>query len=1599
MTHPRTLMRLHLIVFLLSLLPLVGAASAQDINATVSPNSGGSDNSVDIRNNSATTRWHFYSAPSPSPATMSKMNSGLTAEYPWGSPGNFAPDPTSQVQNRLFPGEYLRVYPKTLAVGTVITIPFSYGPNSGPTNNFRITVTSGVPVVSINIIDPNPTSAALVRWRVTFGSGVSGVTAANFAFSNPANITGVSIASIVADSAQPSTSWTISANTGTGNGLLGLNWVGSATESPPVPNSFTGQLYDFQFAPVISDDPDSVGINRNTTTTLTVVASLRGGGSPSYQWYRGTSVNPGAATLISGANASTYTPPVFTVVGAFQYFCRVSAGSYNTDSATATVTVVDPPQITTHPASQIGYIGQTVTLSVAATGTSLNYQWYRGTAPSTTNPVGTNSPSFTTPTLSTDISYWVRVTNPGPTIANSNTAAITVIEAPSLVVTTVNDVVNNLDNQTSLREAVTYATSLGGAQTVTFAPALAGQTVLLTNQWSPTVTHSALSITTNVTVQGLTTAPGVTLAIPSGTARRHFHVPTGGTLTLQHLTLTGGTGDYGGAVWSLGSLTVRNCLFTGNSATLEGGAIQSWGDSLLCLIENSTFSGNSTLGIASAIDAGAISMTLRHLTIAGNTADGANAADARALVFWKNQALLQNCIVGANNNSDGIGLTSGAVLMAASAGNLIGPGGSGGLVNGVNGNYTGLSGGSLGLRNLADNGGPTRTHALFFTSPAINAGIAAAPVSPDQRGALRRTLAVGGLIARFYAVPPASAGPTLLSPISNLEALAPALTMLVPALDFGSGTETAAGNGSVLDRAGTTGNPFGGIGVNAGVDNIAVLADGFINIPEAGDYRFTTRSDDGSVLYLDGAVIVNNNNLQPMTNVSSALLRLSPGLHSIRAAYFEATGGAGFQVSWERVGGASPFARTIIPASSFHSGSVPDSGAFEDGLGEDDPDFDSLSNLSELLGGSSATALDTDSDGFNDATEIMAGTNPASGAATPPTTRIERVLGFGPARGLDLSGNFIHAANVGTNGAPGTAGAANFTADTAPGITVTAQQQIAQWSNPVFGNTPEDDVLENVFRSIRWTDTTTAQTLNATLANLVPGRNYKLQLLFGEGGTFNRRFDVTAGGTLLADDFRPADAQGSTSVRRAGSAIVHEFNAAGTTLPIVLSGLSVPALIGLDRNPILNGLTLEELPTPAAVPVFTPASGTYAGGVTVSFLTPSVGASIRYTTDGSPPSGTNGLVYSAPFLVAQNMTIRAIALGGGWLDSPIASASYTVTSALQAWRNLHGLPQDGSLDEAVPAADGVPNLQKYAFNLAPGAGQISIPNRLQMVPGGASGLPSITRNSLGLLRFEFMRRKASTLPGLAWVPESGNALGDFTPLDLTGAVVTSVDATWERVLVVDPTATARRFGRVTLLSWNPYANDFNTGPGAVSLRGTAVHNGSAIMLTDTVNGQLGTAVFNAPVTHPAMLGFTARFIAAMGPGSLPPADGMQFAAGDLGTGAWGESGPGTTRYLGVSFDTYENGPANGSVGIHVMVNGTRIASSTVNPYTNGVPTPVEIVFDAGDGITVRYNNAIIFDRIPVPGFVFPVNGRFGIGARTGGLNQRTIIDDVFIAPR
>ena len=80
-------------------------------------------------------------------------------------------------------------------------------------------------------------------------------------------------------------------------------------------------------------------------------------------------------------------------------------------------------------------------------------------------------------------------------------------------------------------------------------------------------------------------------------------------------------------------------------------------------------------------------------------------------------------------------------------------------------------------------------------------------------------------------------------------------------------------------------------------DHFALRFSGYLSIEVAGDYTFYTSSDDGSQLFIDGSLVVDNDGLHEVEE-QSGVIGLSSGLHPIVITMFEAGGGEILETSW-----------------------------------------------------------------------------------------------------------------------------------------------------------------------------------------------------------------------------------------------------------------------------------------------------------------------------------------------------------------------------------------------------------------------------------------------------------------------------------------------------------------------------------------------------------------------------------------------------------------------------------------------------------------------------------------------------------------------------
>ena len=110
-------------------------------------------------------------------------------------------------------------------------------------------------------------------------------------------------------------------------------------------------------------------------------------------------------------------------------------------------------------------------------------------------------------------------------------------------------------------------------------------------------------------------------------------------------------------------------------------------------------------------------------------------------------------------------------------------------------------------------------------------------------------------------------------------------------------------------------------------------------------------------------------------------------------------------------------------------------------------------------------------------------------------------------------------------------------------------------------------------------------------------------------------------------------------------------------------------------------LTVTLAPAQVAAPTFNPLPGLYEGEVSVSMNTTTVGATIRYTTSGSDPTG-GSILYTAPVRLTQPTTLKARAFNAGMTESLVTTGTYAVTPRRDAFE------PDGNAGTAKTIASG-----------------------------------------------------------------------------------------------------------------------------------------------------------------------------------------------------------------------------------------------------------------------------------------------------------------------
>jgi len=262
---------------------------------------------------------------------------------------------------------------------------------------------------------------------------------------------------------------------------------------------------------------------------------------------------------------------------------------------------------------------------------------------------------------------------------------------------------------------------------------------------------------TNSFHEAMLTVTGSTLSGNSANGGEGGGISNSGTLIVTDSTLSGNSanGSGGGIYNHASTVSVTDSILSGNTANTWGGGIAN--NSGTVTVTNSTISGNS-LTPKSVSGGGGIqnlfgTLTVTNSTISGNSASPSGGGGGGGIYSNRGTLTVTNSILSGNSSttpstSGGGDEVYSRSSIIANAFNIFGHSGQNnadafyGFTPGAsdfNATSDGLTPTALASildTTLADNGGPTQTHALVAGSPAINfAG--ACGLDADQRGVAR----------------------------------------------------------------------------------------------------------------------------------------------------------------------------------------------------------------------------------------------------------------------------------------------------------------------------------------------------------------------------------------------------------------------------------------------------------------------------------------------------------------------------------------------------------------------------------------------------------------------------------------------------------------------------------------------------------------------------------------------------------------------------------------------------------------------------------------------------------------------------------------------
>ena len=370
-----------------------------------------------------------------------------------------------------------------------------------------------------------------------------------------------------------------------------------------------------------------------------------------------------------------------------------------------------------------------------------------------------------------------------------------------------------------------------------------------------------------------------------------------------------------------------------------------------------------------------------------------------------------------------------------------------------------------------------------------------------------------------------------------------------------------------------------------------------------------------------------------------------------------------------------------------------------------DTDADGLNDAEEISSANghitNPNLEDSDGDGFSDSVELTQRTNPNDAAEFPNLLlplALNEILTrnlTGLRDGFGTREDWIEIYNPN----PGPVNLDGYYLTDNPG-------QLTKWNFP--GVTVEGNGYLLVFAS--------------GISQLDPSGNPHTNFKLESAGEYLAI--VRPDGTTIDDSFEPSFPVQFTDISYGPQSTDEELRFFSTPTPGAANGTGFPGVVR-DTN-------------------FDFDRGFYDSPIAVTITSATPGVDIRYTTDGSLPTPTTGILYSQPVTIDTTTTLRSVAYRPGWLSTNVDTQTYIfVEQVAQQPSNPPGWPRDWS-NSGDPSA-----IHPADYEMDPRVVNNTLPG--YSVPEALLDIPSV---SIAMEPSDFLNSEADR--------RAGNATGMYS---------------------------------------------------------------------------------------------------------------------------------------------------------------------------------------------------------------------------------------------